>query len=194
MKILIINLGSQYTHAIWRTFRDLGVEAVVHPPTFQLKDALFFNTFVFSGGPSSVQTMKKNLATVLLELTKEQKLNRPILGICLGHQLIAHVFGGEVKKGQTAEYGLVEIEVLKSHPVFEEVPKKFTAWASHFDQVYSLPQEFSVLAKSQNCQIEAFAHNLKPIVGVQFHPEVLHTQYGSKILSNFANYASKFID
>ncbi|MEM4137463.1 MAG: GMP synthase subunit A [Candidatus Anstonellaceae archaeon] len=194
MKVLIINLGSQYTHVIWRTFRDLGIEGIIHQPTLPLKDALFFNTYVLSGGPSSVQTMKKNVAISILELIKEEKLNRPVLGICLGHQLIAHVFGGEVKKGVSGEYGLTEIEIIKQHPIFEGVPKKFNAWASHFDQVYNLPTQFTVLAKSKNCQIEAFAHNIKPIVGLQFHPEVWHTQFGEKIISNFIEYSKKYVD
>jgi GMP synthase (glutamine-hydrolysing) len=191
MKVLIINLGSQYTHVIWRTLRDLGIEGVISEPNFPLNDALFFDTYILSGGPSSVFSMKKNVATKLLELSKEGKISRPILGICLGHQLIAHIFGGEVKRGLSGEYGLVNITIIKNHKLFEGVPKDFEAWASHFDQVVSLPEEFVVLAKSKDCPIEAFAHVSKPIFGVQFHPEVWHTKYGDKILSNFIEIASK---
>ncbi|MFN3909900.1 MAG: GMP synthase subunit A [Candidatus Anstonellaceae archaeon] len=193
MKALIINLGSQYTHVIWRSFRDLGIEAVIHQPNIPLKDALFFDTFILSGGPSSVNTMKKNIAFSLLELSKEDKLNRPILGICLGHQLIARIFGGEVKTGISGEYGLTKIQIIKKHKIFEGLPNSLNVWASHFDQVSRLPEEFEVLASSSNCPIEAFAHRLKPIIGLQFHPEVWHTQYGEKILSNFIDLAKKEI-
>ena len=191
MKILIINLGSQYTHLIWRTIRDIGVEAIIQQPNLFLSDALFFDSIILSGGPSSVNTMKKNTAIKILELEKDKKIDKPILGICLGHQLIAHVFGGQVEKGLRAEYGLTKISIIKEHKIFEGVPRQINAWSSHFDQVTKLPKEFETLARSENCQKEALAHLTRPIIGLQFHPEVLHTEYGEKILYNFVRLAKE---
>jgi len=192
MKILIINLGSQYTHLIWRTLRDLGIEAVIQEPNLFLKDALFFDSIILSGGPSSVNEMKKNTAIKILELEKDGKLDKPILGICLGHQLIAHILGGQVRKAQNAEYGLIKIDIIKEHKIFEGLPKEIEVWASHQEEVFKPPADFEVLAKSQNCVIEALAHLKKPIIGLQFHPEVLHTKHGIEMLNNFVNLAKEY--
>ncbi|MFH0926994.1 MAG: GMP synthase subunit A [Candidatus Micrarchaeota archaeon] len=191
MKILIINLGSQYAHVIWRTMRDLGVEAVLKEPNISAQDADFFDAYIISGGPSSVTKLTPNAAHRIIENLKEGKSKKAILGICFGHQLIAHIFGAQVQKGSSGEYGISEVEIDKKHPLFEGVPKKIKVWESHFDEIKSMPSEFEILAHSQTCKIEAFAHKSKPIYGVQFHPEVWHTEHGEKILENFLNLAKK---
>ena len=189
MKVLIINLGSQYTHVIWRTLRDLGVEAVMKEPNVSAQDADFFDAYIISGGPSSVTKMAPNAAHRIINLAKESKTPKPILGICFGHQLIAHLFGGDVQKGISGEYGISQVHIDKSHPLFSQVPNSIKVWESHFDEVKELPKEFEVLAHSDTCKIESFAHRTKPIYGVQFHPEVWHTESGETILENFINLA-----
>ncbi|MFH1306083.1 MAG: GMP synthase subunit A [Candidatus Micrarchaeota archaeon] len=191
MKISIIDLGSQYTHVIWRSMRDIGVEAVIQKPTVPAADADFFDAYILSGGPSSVSKLKPSAAHRLLNLAKEGQSKKPILGICLGHQLMAHVFGGEIGKGTSAEYGISEIEIDKEGFLLENMPKKFNAWVSHFDEVKNLPPNFEALAHSSTCKIEAMHHISLPLFGLQFHPEVWHTEKGEKILENFANICKK---
>jgi len=191
MKVLIINLGSQYTHVIWRTLRDLGVESVLKEKNVPAQDADFFDAYVISGGPSSVTSMTPNAAHRIINNAKDEENAKPILGICFGHQLIAHLFGGEVKKGASGEYGISQIQIDKNHDLFNGVPKQIKVWESHFDEVKSLPQEFEILAHSDTCEIEAFAHKTKPLYGVQFHPEVWHTEHGEKILENFIKLAKE---
>lgn len=185
MKVAILNLGSQYTHVIWRTVRDLGVESVIHPPDLPAADAGFFDAYILSGGPSSVSLMKKSQAQRVIEETADGKSDKPVLGICLGHQLIAHVLGGRVEKGPSAEYGVSEVEVDAEGILLQGMPKKFRAWVSHFDEVKKMPAGFTRLAHSSTCQIEAMEHPSLPLYGVQFHPEVWHTENGEKILENF---------
>lgn len=186
MKISIINLGSQYTHVIWRTMRDIGVEAVIQEPGAAAADVDFFDAYIISGGPSSANELKQGAAHRILELTKNKEINKPILGICLGHQLMTHILGGEIGKGKSAEYGVSEIEVDKEGILFKGLPKKFKAWVSHFDEVKKMPDGFESLAHSSTCQVEAMQHKELPLFSTQFHPEVWHTENGDKILENYA--------
>ncbi len=185
MKISIINLGSQYTHVIWRTCRELGVEGVIQQPNVSAADADFFDAYILSGGPASAPQLPASQPHRLIKETGSGKSGKSILGICLGHQLMTHVLGGEVGKGPSAEYGVSEIEVDRPGTLLAGVPSKFRAWASHFDVVTKMPEGFEALAHSATCEIEAMEHPSRPLYGVQFHPEVWHTQHGEKILENF---------
>jgi GMP synthase (glutamine-hydrolysing) len=166
--------------------RDIGAEAVIHQPSISAADANFFDAYIFSGGPSSASEMKPNAAHRILRAAKEGKIRKPILGICLGHQLIAHELGGKIGKGASAEYGVGEIEVDKEGILLAGMPKKFRAWVSHFDEVKQMPPGFVALAHSQSCKFEAMENSSLSIFGLQFHPEVWHTENGEKILENFA--------
>ena len=185
MKLAILNLGSQYTHVIWRTCRDLGVEAVIHQPNAGADVVDFFDSYILSGGPSSAPDLPKSQPHRLLKEVWENKSQKPILGICMGHQLMAHVLGGEVGKGSSAEYGVGEIIVDEPDTLLEGMPLKFEAWVSHFDEVKKMPSGFRSLAHSDTCKVEAMVHEKLPLFGVQFHPEVWHTQNGEHILENF---------
>lgn len=185
MKLAILNLGSQYTHVIWRTCRDFGVEAVIHQPDAAADVVDFFDAYILSGGPASAPEMAPNQAHRLIQLTATSKSHKPILGICLGHQLMAHVLGGKVDKGSSAEYGVSEITVDEPDLLLDGMPKKFQAWVSHFDEVKKMPAGFRSLAHSDTCKVEAMVHEKLPLYGVQFHPEVWHTQNGERILENF---------
>ena len=190
MKLAILNLGSQYTHVIWRTCRDFGVEAVIHQPTAAADVVDFFDAYILSGGPASAPEMKPNQAHRLIKLSASAAAGsspKPILGICMGHQLMAHVLGGTVAKGSSAEYGVGEIVVDEEDLLLDGMPPKFQAWVSHFDEVKKMPSGFRSLAHSDTCKVEAMRHEKLPLFGVQFHPEVWHTQNGEKILENFCN-------
>ncbi len=191
MKVAIINLGSQYTHVIWRTCRDLGVEAVIHPPNAGADIIDFFDAYILSGGPSSAPDLPPSQPHRLLKAVWEGKSQKPILGICMGHQLMAHVLGGIVSKGVSAEYGVSEIVVDEPADLLDGMPVKFQAWVSHFDEVKKMPDGFRSLAHSDTCKVEAMKHDKLPLYGVQFHPEVWHTTNGEKILENFCNVMKK---
>jgi len=181
--IIIMDNGGQYVHRIWRTLRYLGVEAKIIPNTTPLEEikAMKPKGIIFSGGPDIEKTGN---CSAILEHYEE--FNVPILGICLGHQLIAKHFGGKVGRGEKAEYSLVEVEILKENDIFRGLPKRLKVWESHMDEVKELPEGFKLLARSETCPIEAMKHESLPIYGVQFHPEVFHTERGPDIYRNFA--------
>ncbi len=187
MKAAIINLGSQYTHVIWRTMRDIGVEAVIHEPAAPAQTLDFFDTYILSGGPGSAHQDRYPAAERIIKNTAQGKWQKPIFGICLGQQLIAHVLGGKVERGKSAEYGTSEITVDKEGIILKGMPKKFTAWVSHFDEVKKMPPGFVRLAHSDTCEVESMQHEKLPLYGTQFHPEVWHTENGEKILQNFVD-------
>lgn len=183
--IFVIDNGSQYTHVIWRSVRDLGYEVKISPnntPLVEMKNA---TGFILSGGPGSAYTDDVGVCKDIVLAVSKGEINAPVLGICLGHQLIAHVLGGKVDKGKSAEYGLMEIQVDAPALLFNGVPESFKAWASHFDEVKQMPPGFKRLAHSEVCEFEAMQHETRPLYSVQFHPEVWHTEHGEKILSNF---------
>jgi len=188
--ILIIDNGSQYTHLIKRNCRDLGYEAemLYAKAKYELFEEYVksgISRLILSGGPKSVYEETPNLGTVVCEKIKEDEIRIPLLGICYGHQMIAHIWGGKVGKGESAEYGVGEIEIDDEDVIFKGVPKKLRIWVSHYDEVKELPEGFVKLAHSETCGIEAMRHKELPIFSVQFHPEVWHTEHGEDILRNF---------
>ncbi|MCW1305146.1 MAG: gamma-glutamyl-gamma-aminobutyrate hydrolase family protein, partial [Candidatus Parvarchaeota archaeon] len=114
-----------------------------------------------------------------------REIEIPILGLCLAHQLIAIIFGGKAGPAKFPEYGPVKVFVKEKDDILKGFPKVFTAWASHNDEVLSLPKNFEILAYSKHCKVEVMKHVNKPIFGVQFHPEVSHTEHGKKMFENF---------
>lgn len=181
MKVYVIDNGGQWTHREWRMLRYIGVDAEIvanNIPLEKIKDA---DALVLSGGAPRVGLREKlgNCDEYL------QYADIPILGICAGHQYMARFFGGECGEAKTPEYGKVEIEVIEEDVLFKRLPKKFIAWENHNDEVTRLPDSFILLASSSNCTIQAMRHKEKPLFGVQFHPEVEHTQYGKEIFMNF---------
>ena len=188
--ILIIDNGSQYTHLIKRNCREMGFDAeMLYGKAGYDKVEEFLKSgiakIILSGGPGSVYSDPPNLSSMICEKVKAGEILLPLLGVCYGHQMIAHVFGAKVAKGASAEYGLGEVEIDSQDVLFKNVPKKIRAWVSHFDEAKELPKGFVGLAHSQTCPIEAMRHNKMPVFGVQFHPEVWHTEHGEDILRNF---------
>jgi GMP synthase (glutamine-hydrolysing) len=186
-KILIVDNGGQYVHRIWRSLREIGNESEIVPPS-QILNKLESEKpigLILSGGPTSVYKDDLGLSKELLNL------DIPILGICWGHQFIAHSLGGKVLYGDRGEYGHSTVIVDEEDTILKGMPKEFTAWVSHRDEVEGLPPDFISLAHSQICKIEAMVHKNKPIFGVQFHPEVFHTQDGKTVLKNFVDVCLK---
>jgi len=183
--VVVVDCGGQYTHLIWRTCRDLDFQPEIVPYTAKFDKVKPAKAYILSGGPGSVTKDKLGLARELVRMAKNGELKKPLLGVCLGHQLIAHEMGGTVEKGPSAEYGLSKISVDEPDMLLKGMPKQFSAWVSHFDEVKTLPDGFESLAHSSVCKVEAMRHKTKPIFGVQFHPEVWHTENGERIYSNF---------
>ncbi len=187
--ILIIDNGSQYTHLIKRNCRDMDFEAEIVNSKVPFEEVVAKKPgkIILSGGPSSVYLPeeKEKVSEKIVKAVFEKKIDAPLLGICFGHQMIAHALGGKVEKGKSAEYGIAKISVDEEDLIFKNVPREFNAWVSHFDEVKVAPQGFEALAHSQTCKVEAMRHKGRNIFSVQFHPEVWHTEHGEIILQNF---------
>ncbi|MBR5746113.1 MAG: glutamine-hydrolyzing GMP synthase [Clostridia bacterium] len=182
-KILVLDFGGQYDLLIARRVRENGVFAEVkayNGTTPAEIAAGGYKGIIFTGGPNSVygETAPRFDKEIL-------SLGIPVLGICYGHQLIAYLAGGEIKPAEKiSEYGKTETEFLPC-ALFEDVPAKSVCWMSHTDYVARLPQGFCVTAFTENCPCAAMADDARRLYGVQFHPEVTHTEYGKRILHNF---------
>jgi GMP synthase (glutamine-hydrolysing) len=185
VRIYVVDNGGQWTHREWRTLRDLDVETSIVPNTTLLKDLLKekIQGLVLSGGAPRIglDGTLGNCAEYL------EKAKFPILGICAGHQFMARFYGGEVKPSVVPEFGKVELTLLTDDALFEGVLKKSIIWESHNDEVTRLPKDFTLLAESENCKIQAMKHKKKPFYGLQFHPEVEHTEFGEQIFKNFVS-------
>ena len=185
-KICVIDMGSQYTHLIVRRIRELGVYSEILPYDVTIGELKRVDPkgIVLSGGPSSVyEEDSPQLTKIFFSFVKEEKI--PVLGICYGLHLIIHQLGGRIKPFKQKEYGKTELEILKPKKLFESLDKRETVWMSHGDQVESMPDGFEVLARTSTCPIAAYANERLNLFGVQFHPEVIHTQKGITILKNF---------
>lgn len=179
--IIILDFGSQYNQLIARRIREFGVYTEIIPYNTSIEEIKKHNPkgIILSGGPSSV--FGDEAALVEKELFE---MGVPVFGICYGMQLISHLLGGEVKKGEKGEYGKSELTVLAQNSLFAGVPEQSTVWMSHFDEVMTAPTGFTISGKS-NIDIAAIANEDKKIFAVQFHPEVTHSEYGLTILENF---------
>ena len=183
-KVLVLDFGGQYNQLIARRVRDLNVYCDLKNCDMTIEEIKEYNPIgiIFTGGPNSVY--EETSPHVSPEIFS---LGIPVLGICYGCQLIAYTLGGTVTHAETSEYGKREIRVLKSGNLFKNVPEKSVSWMSHTDYVSEAPNGFDVLADTEagTCPVAAFADEKRKIYGVQFHPEVVHTEYGNQILKNF---------
>ncbi len=183
-KILIIDFGSQFTQLIARRIRELGVysEIISHKKTKNLNITNSVKGIILSGGPLNVYEINKYSFDKRII---QKKI--PILGICFGHQILSKINGGKVKQSKHREFGLANIfkkrNSLLTKNFFNKNYKK--VWMSHADQVSKLPKNFKVIASSQNSKFAIVADELKNFYGVQFHPEVTHTDNGKILIRNF---------
>lgn len=181
-KILVLDFGGQYNQLICRRVRDLNVYAEVHPYTMSIEKIKEYNPkgIIFTGGPNSCYLEDSPLCDKEIF-----DLNIPILGICYGSQLMAHLLGGKVEKALTSEYGKTLISSDNQSLLFKEIPSENVVWMSHTDYVSKLPNGFKKVAFSKDCPYAAFENADKKLYAVQFHPEVMHTEYGNTLLNNF---------
>lgn len=177
-----MDFGAQYAHLICRRIRDMGVYAELLPFDVTVNEIRKFNPggIILSGGPSSVFDKEPPLCDKEI-----LDLNIPILGICYGLQLIAYIVGGEVEKAPKHEYGRASLRILDKSDLFYGLPDHIVCWMSHGDIVKNLPKDFINIAETENSPSASIKDVRKKIFGVQFHPEVKNTEYGSEILHNF---------
>ena len=183
-KVLIIDFGSQVTKLIARRVRELGVYSEIITPKniIKLKDYKNIKGLILSGGPSTVT--KKKFQSIPKEIL-EKKI--PILGICYGLQLIAKLFGGKIKPSKkTREFGRAFLFKVKSSLLTKNyLSIKRSVWMSHEDAVAKLPKNFKFIASTKDSKFTIIENTQKKIYGVQFHPEVTHTDNGKQIFKNF---------
>ena len=177
-----MDYGSQYTQLIARRIRELQVYSEILPfstTAEKLKENLPAG-IILSGGPNSV--FEEGAPGIDKEIFE---LGIPILGICYGMQLMSQALGGEVMPGKAREYGKTEMTTLPGNDLFTGLEERFTVWMSHGDRVAKIPEGFVVSATSENCPYAAIRNEARRFYAIQFHPEVVHTNHGQEILSNF---------
>jgi GMP synthase (glutamine-hydrolysing) len=182
MRIYVIDNGGQWTHREWRVLKHLDADADIVPNTTPLSELKGAQGLVLSGGAPRVgldaSQMWQNAEYI-------SDAPCPILGICAGHQFMALMLGGDAKPAKFPEFGKTQLAVDDEGDLFHGLPKAFEVWESHNDEVTRMPPDFTLLAHSRNCAIQAMKSTRRPLYGVQFHPEVEHTQHGYEIFKNF---------
>ncbi|RBW67305.1 glutamine-hydrolyzing GMP synthase [Bacillus taeanensis] len=180
--IIVLDFGGQYNQLIARRIRDLGVYSELHPNTITVEEIKAMNPkgIIFSGGPNSVYG--EGAPRCDEEIFE---LGIPVLGICYGMQLMTHHFEGKVEKANHREYGKAMIKVENTSPVFHQLPTEQSVWMSHGDLVVEPPAGFKVDASSASCPVAAMSDEARHLYGVQYHPEVRHSEYGNQLLENF---------
>ncbi|MCA9483256.1 MAG: glutamine-hydrolyzing GMP synthase [Nitrospina sp.] len=181
-KILILDFGSQYTQNIARKVRECQVYCEIHPCTWSLENIRQFapKGIILSGGPASVLEREAPLLD-----RRVLELGVPVLGICYGMQILTHLLMGRVDPAPEREFGRAELMVKEFSHLFDGVRNKSTVWMSHGDRISRLPEGFRSTAFTDNSPIAAIEHPIHKLYGLQFHPEVVHTQEGLRILQNF---------
>lgn len=178
--ITILDFGGQTTHLISRRLRELSIPSkIINPEDFDRKaDA---DGYILSGGPAD--TFEEGAPTVDKSIFETAK---PILGICYGQQLMGELLGGGVTPGKKKEFGPATLVLTQTSPLFQQIPVESIAWMNHGNEVSKLPHGFQTCATTKTIPHAVIAHENLRIYGVQFHPEVIHTQFGLQMLSNFA--------
>jgi len=178
-QISVLDTGGQYTHLIARKVRELGVYADVQPSETPASELQSRRGVIISGGPASVYSPDSpSIDPAIFQLSV------PVLGICYGHQLLAHHLGGKVQKSDHGEYGLAHLSVTCTDPLWTGVEHS-QIWMSHRDSVSAVPAGFRVIASTEVSGVAAMSDPERKLFGLQFHPEVVHTHAGARILENF---------
>ena len=180
--VIVLDFGGQYNQLIARRVRECNVYCEVHPYTMSLEEIAKMNPkgIIFTGGPNSVYAEDSPSCDKAIF-----EMGIPILGICYGSQLMAHLLGGKVATAPVSEYGHTEITVDKTSALFGDVEAKTVVWMSHTDYIETAPAGFRITAHSAVCPVAAMECPERGLYATQFHPEVMHTKDGMKMLSNF---------
>ncbi len=181
-RVLVLDFGGQYDQLIARRIRDLKVYCDLKPSDMTAEEVKAYAPIgiVLTGGPNSVYA--ENAPRI------DEKifcLGIPVLGICYGAQLIAQTLGGRVERAEKGEYGRRDLIIVKDTPMSEGVPSRSVCWMSHADYISALGEEFETLASTAACPVAMYGSEQRKIFGVQFHPEVVHSEFGNKIIENF---------
>lgn len=180
--VIVLDFGGQYNQLIARRVRECNVYCEVHPYNMSLEEIKAMNPkgIIFTGGPNSVYgDDSPRCGKEIFEL------GIPVLGICYGSQLMSYLLGGTVETAPVSEYGKTEVEVDNTSVLFDGVSEKTICWMSHTDYIKTAPSEFKVIAHTPVCPVAAMELPEKKLYATQFHPEVMHTKEGMKMLSNF---------
>ncbi|MBQ3601169.1 MAG: glutamine-hydrolyzing GMP synthase [Lachnospiraceae bacterium] len=180
--VIVLDFGGQYNQLIARRVRECNVYCEVHPYNLSLDKIRELNPkgIIFTGGPNSVY------GEDAVRCEKEIfEMGIPILGICYGSQLMSYMLGGKVATAPVSEYGKTEVDVDNTSKLFKDVSAKTICWMSHTDYIEKAPEDFKIIAHTPVCPVAAMECEEKNLYAVQFHPEVMHTQEGTKMLSNF---------
>ena len=182
--VIVLDFGGQYNQLIARRVRESNVYCEVHPYNIGLDKIKEMNPkgIIFTGGPNSVYGEESPLCDKAIF-----ELNIPILGICYGSQLMAHLLEGKVVTAPVSEYGKTEVNINAGSKLFEGVSPTTICWMSHTDYIETAPANFTVTAHTPVCPVAGMENEEKGLYAVQFHPEVMHTQEGMKMLSNFVH-------
>ncbi len=181
-KVIVIDFGGQYNQLVARRVRECNVYCEIYSYRTDIEQikAMKPMGIILTGGPNSCY--EEGAPTYTKELFE---LGIPVLGLCYGAQLMMHVLGGKVEKAPVREYGKTEVFVNTASPLFTDVSEKTICWMSHFDYISKIAPGFSIVAHTADCPVAAAENREKNLYAIQFHPEVLHTQEGTKMLRNF---------
>ena len=181
-KVIVIDFGGQYNQLVARRVRECNVYCEIYSYKTDLEQIKIMNPkgIILTGGPNSCY--EEGAPTYRKELFE---LGVPVLGLCYGAQLMMHVLGGKVEKAPVREYGKTEVFVENGSPLFTDVKSTTICWMSHFDYISRVAPGFSVIAHTEDCPVAAAEDRTKNLYAIQFHPEVLHTEEGTKMLYNF---------
>ena len=180
--VVILDFGSQYAQLIARRVREKNVYSLLARPDVTLDELRAVNPkgLIFTGGPASVyQDSAPRCREDIFDL------GVPVLGICYGMQIACRLLGADIHPATSREFGRAKLTVSEPDPLLRRIPDETTVWMSHGDQVRDLPEDFQALAATPTCPVAAVRHTTRPFYGVQFHPEVTHTPYGSELFENF---------
>lgn len=187
-RVYVVDNGGQWTHREWRVLKYLGAETKIVPNTTPFDELRDVDGLVLSGGAPRVG-LNDTLGACGEYL---DKASFPILGICAGLQFMATHFGGKATPGKVPEFGVAELIVPEPEgTILKGVPPRSKVWESHNDEVSIVPKGFRVLAHSEACPVQAMRHETKPLFGLQFHPEVEHTEFGKQMFENFLDICKK---
>jgi GMP synthase (glutamine-hydrolysing) len=189
MKVYVVDNGGQWTHREWRVLKYLDVDTKIVPNTTPFEELADVDALVLSGGAPSVAMEADAMGNNGVYL---DKADFPILGICAGMQFLSEHFGGTLGPADNPEFSSVDLHITDHECLFRGIPDDITVWASHNDEVKVPPKGFTVTAYSSSCKVEALRHDSRPIFGVQYHPEVEHSEYGEELFQNFLDIVREF--